>query len=86
MVRPSYALNDTAKSTAAFDFNGTPVSFGRIPIFVAHAQKSTDAMNGFGELAPQLPPSWGIDWSFFFGALGKAKAGAAADSSAELPY
>jgi hypothetical protein len=76
MVRPSYALNDTAKSTASFDFDGTPVPFGRIPIFVAHAQKSTDAMNGFGELSPQLPPSWGIDWSFFFGTLGKAKAGA----------
>ena len=34
------------------------------PGFVAHATKSTDAMNGFGELAPQLPPAWGIDWSF----------------------
>jgi hypothetical protein len=76
MVRPSYALNNTARSTASFDFNGSPVPFGRIPIFVAHAQKSTDAMNGFGEFSPQLPPFWGIDWSFFFGTLGKAKAAA----------
>ena len=76
MVRPSYALNDTARSTAQFDFDGRKVPFGRIPIFVAHAEKSTDAMNGFGELAPQLPPAWGIDWSFFFGKLGKAKPGA----------
>jgi hypothetical protein len=75
MVRPSYALNDTAKSTAKFDFNGTKVDFGRIPVFVGHATASTDAMNGFGELAPQLPPAWGIDWSFFFGTLGKASAG-----------
>ena len=75
MVRPSYALNDTAISTARFDFAGTPVKFGRIPIFVARAQASTDAMNGFGEFAPQLPPSWGIDWSFFFGKLGTHPAG-----------
>src|SRR5262249_26361287 len=62
-------------STATFDFNGTPVKFGRIPIFVGHASQSTDAMNGFGEFQPPLPPAWGIDWHFFFGALGKAKAG-----------
>jgi hypothetical protein len=70
MVRPSYALNAIAKSTARFDFNGTPKPFARIPIFVARATQSTDAMNGFGEFAPQLPPSWGIDWAFFFGKLG----------------
>jgi len=70
MVRPSYSLNDTAKSSASFDFNGTPKPFGRIPIFVAQAAKSTDAMNGFGEFAPELPAAWGIDWSFFFGKLG----------------
>jgi hypothetical protein len=75
MVRPSYALNDTASSTATFDFNGTPKPFGRIPVFVAHATQSTDAMNGFGEFAPQLPPAWGVDWAFFFGALGTAAAG-----------
>jgi len=76
MVRPSYALNDTAVSTARFPFKGKQVPFGRIPIFVAHATQSTDAMNGFGEFAPQLPPQWGIDWSFFFGKLGSAKPGA----------
>ena len=73
MVRPSYALNATTKTgTAKFDFNGTKVAFGRIPVFVAQATKSTDAMNGFGELAPQLPPAWGVDWKFFFGKLGTA--------------
>ncbi|MBI3367931.1 MAG: peroxidase [Burkholderiales bacterium] len=76
MVRPSYALNDVAVSSATFDFNGAPKAFGRIPIFVAHATQSTDAMNGFGELAPQLPPAWGIDWAFFFGKLGTAAPGA----------
>lgn len=76
MVRPSYALNATAESTARFPFDGKLLAFGRIPIFVAHATASTDAMNGFGEMAPQLPPGWGIDWSFFFGALGTAAPGA----------
>ena len=75
MVRPSYALNDTARSTASFTLGGKQFPFARIPIFVAQAQKSTDAMNGFGEFEPQLPPAWGIDWGFFFGKLGKAKAG-----------
>ena len=75
MVRPSYALNDTAASTATFPFNGGQKPFGRIPIFVAHATQSTDAMNGFGEFAPQLPPAWGIDWGFFFGKLGQHAAG-----------
>lgn len=70
MVRPSYALNDVAKSTAQFkSAGGKTTAFARIPIFVAHATASTDAMNGFGELSPELPPQWGIDWSFFFGKL-----------------
>ena len=43
MVRPSYALNDTAKSSAFFPFNGQQKKFSRIPIFVAHATASTDA-------------------------------------------
>ena len=76
MVRPSYALNDVAKSTAKFEIGSKKFDFARIPIFVAHAAKSTDAMNGFGEKAPQLPPAWGIDWTFFFGKLGTAGAGA----------
>ncbi len=72
MVRPSYALNDGfARSTAQFTSadKRRVTSFARIPIFVAKATQSTDAMNGFGELAPELPPQWGIDWSFFFGKL-----------------
>jgi hypothetical protein len=77
MVRPSYALNAVAKSTAVFNAGGgKTVPFSRIPIFVAKATQSTDAMNGFGEFAPQLPPAWGIDWSFFFGKLGTSKKGA----------
>lgn len=63
MVRPSYALNAVAKSTA--QFNGKP--FGRIPIFVRQSNATTDAMNGLGE---PLPAAWGIDWSFFFGTPG----------------
>jgi hypothetical protein len=69
MVRPSYALNAVAKSTAVFTSGVKIKPFNRIPVFVAHAEKSTDAMNGFGELAPALPPAWGIDWKFFFGPL-----------------
>ena len=77
MVRPSYSLNDKVLSgTATFSFKGKMLPFGRIPVFVAHATQSTDAMNGFGELAPQLPPAWGIDWAFFFGKLGTARSGA----------
>ncbi|HUQ26538.1 MAG TPA: peroxidase family protein, partial [Burkholderiales bacterium] len=77
MVRPSYSLNDVVrKGTGTFPFNGAQVPFARIPVFVGHATASTDAMNGFGELAPQLPPSWGIDWTFFFGTPGTAAAGA----------
>lgn len=75
MVRPSYALNEKAFSTATFPFNGAQIKFGRIPVFVAHAKASTDAMNGFGEFAPQLPSAWGIDWAFFFGKLATAKKG-----------
>jgi hypothetical protein len=63
MVRPSYALNAVAQSTARF--NGK--EFARIPIFVRHATAPTDAMNGFGDA---LPADWGIDWSFFFGTPG----------------
>ena len=74
MVRPSYALNDTAKSTATFtSHKGTVASFSRIPIFVAKATKSTDALNGFGTQAPELPDNWGIDWAYFFGKMGTAK-------------
>jgi len=80
MVRPSYALNDevgvTILSTADFPSPGGPKKFARIPIFVAHAAASTDAMNGFGEFAPQLPPKWGADWRFFFGKLGTSAPGA----------
>lgn len=77
MVRPSYSLNKIAFSTAKFTSKGgVTTDFKRIPIFVARATKSTDAMNGFGELSPQLPPNWGIDWRFFFGKLGTAKEGA----------
>lgn len=76
MVRPSYSLNRTTlNGTARFSFEGRAVDFGRIPVFVARATKSTDAMNGFGELTPHLPPAWGIDWNFFFGKLGKANPG-----------
>lgn len=76
MVRPSYLLNDVARTTATFQRNGKSFPFARIPVFVAHATQSTDAMNGFGEFAPQLPPAWGIDWSFFFGKLARPKKGA----------
>ena len=71
MVRPSYALNEIARTTATFkSAGGTDTEFARIPIFVARATKSTDAMNGFGELSPELPPAWGIDWAFFLGRTG----------------
>lgn len=73
MVRPSYALNDVAKSSA--NFNGKP--FGRIPIFVRQSNATTDAMNGFGEA---LPNAWGIDWSFFFG-----KPGTHPDGQKQIP-
>lgn len=73
MVRPSYLLNDVARSSAKFNPGGgkPPVDFKRIPIFVVPSTASTDAMNGFGELQPALPPSWGIDWNFFFGEVKK---------------
>jgi hypothetical protein len=74
MVRPSYSLNDVARSSAKFSGEGgESVDFARIPIFVTQSKASTDAMNGFGE---PLPPGWGIDWSFFFGDIPvKAKKG-----------
>lgn len=73
MVRPSYALNDVAKSSA--NFNGK--QFGRIPIFVKQSSATTDALNGFGEA---LPNAWGIDWSFFFG-----KPGTHPDGQKQIP-
>jgi hypothetical protein len=68
MVRPSYALNDKARSSAKFVFKdkGEAFEFGRIPIFVFQSKNPNDALNGFGEA---LPDSWGIDWSFFFDGL-----------------
>jgi hypothetical protein len=73
MVRPSYKLNDIAKSTAKFTSKaGKVVDFQRIPVFVAQSAKPTDAMNGFGE---PLPDKWGIDWAFFFGKPPQQKKG-----------
>lgn len=73
MVRPSYLLNEVARSTAKFrSKGGKTTDFARIPIFVAASQAATDAMNGFGE---RLPEAWGIDWRFFFGAMPEAKPG-----------
>lgn len=67
MVRPSYSLNDIAKSSAEFKSKGGKTAkFARIPIFVAQSNNPRDAMNGFGE---PLPDAWGIDWAFFFGAM-----------------
>nr|WP_316641090.1 heme peroxidase family protein [uncultured Roseateles sp.] len=73
MVRPSYALNDVAKSSAKFKGK----DFGRIPIFVANSNANTDAMNGFGQ---PLPADWGIDWAFFFGTPGSH-----ADGQKQIP-
>lgn len=67
MVRPSYLLNDVAKSSATFESKGhkkTP--FARIPIFVPKSSDAKNALNGFGE---PLPADWGIDWAFFFGTI-----------------
>jgi Animal haem peroxidase len=64
MVRPSYALNSSAKSTSKFPFHSQTFDYARIPIFVAQPQGPRAALNGFG---PPLPPGWGIDWEFFFG-------------------
>lgn len=73
MVRPSYSLNDAAKSSAKFlSAGGKTGDFARIPIFVGQSKLPTDAMNGFGE---PLPSQWGIDWSFFFGTMPQAKKG-----------
>ncbi len=70
MVRPSYALNDVAVSSTAFEYTGKKAinigktfKFGRIPIFAPKTAPDA-ALNGFGS---PLPPDWGIDWSFFFG-------------------
>ena len=73
MVRPSYLLNDVAKSTAKFKSKGGKTTpFSRIPIFVPVSAAPTDAMNGFGEA---LPIAWGIDWKFFFGTMPAATKG-----------
>jgi hypothetical protein len=73
MVRPSYLLNDVARSTAKFRSKaGRNADFARIPIFVPASGKPTDAMNGFGE---PVPEAWGIDWRFFFGVFPEAKPG-----------
>jgi hypothetical protein len=67
MVRPSYLLNDVAKSTAQFKSKGGKTTpFARIPVFVPMSADARDAMNGFGE---PLPANWGIDWNFFFGTI-----------------
>jgi Animal haem peroxidase len=72
MVRPSYLLNNQAKSTAKFRHkgeahDGAEFPFARIPIFVARSALPTDSLNGFGDVDRGLPPGWGIDWTFFFG-------------------
>lgn len=75
MVRPSYSLNDTVLKSPTAKFkkaDGTLINFARVPIFVRESTATTDAMNGFGE---PLPPSWGIDWTFFFGAPKKIPEG-----------
>ena len=75
MVRPSYSLNDTVLKSPTAKFkkaDGTLINFARVPIFVGESTATTDAMNGFGE---PLPPSWGIDWTFFFGAPKKIPEG-----------
>jgi hypothetical protein len=73
MVRPSYMLNDVAKSTAQFKSKGGKTTpFARIPIFVPISKDARDALNGFGE---PLPQAWGIDWRFFFGTIPAATQG-----------
>lgn len=75
MVRPSYSLNDTVLKSPTAKFKKadcTLINFARVPIFVRESTATTDAMNGFGE---PLPPSWGIDWTFFFGAPKKIPEG-----------
>jgi len=73
MVRPSYALNNVATSTAKFQSKGgKTTSFARIPVFVPISGGPRDALNGFGE---PLVDAWGIDWSFFFGTIPEAKQG-----------
>ena len=57
MVRPGYALNKTAGSTAA-----TP---NRIAIF-NRSGVATDNLNGFGV---PMPDNFAIDWSFFLDGL-----------------
>jgi Animal haem peroxidase len=69
MVRPSYALNEQAKSTGVFRHGHKVFHFGRIPIFVAESNLNTDALNGFGDQKRGLPTGWGIDWNFFFGPM-----------------
>jgi hypothetical protein len=65
MVRPSYALNCSAHSTASFreDRRGNGYQFRRIPVFVGAPKTELDTLAGF----TKLPEGWGIDWSLFFG-------------------
>jgi hypothetical protein len=60
MVRPSYALNDTV-----FGDDET-----RIPIF-KRGGGPLEALNGF----EPLPPSWGLDWGYFFAGVNSMKPG-----------
>ena len=72
MVRPSYSLNDVT-TTGRVPFaskGGKTVPFARIPIFVANSDNARAALNGSGQ---PLPDQWGIDWSFFFGAIPPAE-------------
>lgn len=66
MVRPSYALNEFAKSTAKFGPNEH--NFVRIPLFLLGPERPFDTLAGF----KSLPKSWGIDWAYFFGAPQRA--------------
>lgn len=71
MVRPSYALNAKAESTARFPTGHKgEVAFSRIPVFVnsANGSKEND-LKGLDA----LPDGWGIDWSYFFGEAAKVE-------------
>jgi hypothetical protein len=60
MVRPGYALNSAILKGAATP--GAAEQDGRVAIFSTGADP-TENLNGFGM---PMPPTWGIDWSFFF--------------------